>query len=443
MTNSLSELAIAYRSIETLSANPHNARTHSKHQIRQIADSLKAFGFTNPVLIDDKSTIIAGHGRVEAAKLLGIALVPTIRLENLSPNQIRAYVIADNRLAENAGWDKSILAIELQHLITIENDLEVTITGFEIPEIDLILQEASGKPDSDDLFDTDETDSAVTQSGDLWLLGKHRVLCGNALRQESYVTLMGSKRAAAVFVDPPYNVPIDGHATGNGSVRHREFQMASGEMSEAEFVAFLTTSLRLLVRYSAGSSVHFVCMDWRHMAELLAAGKQIYDVFLNLCVWTKNNGGMGSFYRSQHELIFVFRNGKRQHRNNVQLGQYGRNRTNVWEYPSVSTFSKQADENNLLALHPTVKPVALVADALLDCSARGDLVLDAFLGSGSTLIAAERVGRVCHGIEIDPVYVDVAIRRWQRHTGDYAIHAVTGKRFGDCANGHVEVPRAR
>ena len=443
MTNSLSELAIAYRSIETLSANPHNARTHSKHQIRQIADSLKAFGFTNPVLIDDKSTIIAGHGRVEAAKLLGIALVPTIRLENLSPNQIRAYVIADNRLAENAGWDKSILAIELQHLITIENDLEVTITGFEIPEIDLILQEASGKPDSDDLFDTDETDSAVTQSGDLWLLGKHRVLCGNALRQESYVTLMGSKRAAAVFVDPPYNVPIDGHATGNGSVRHREFQMASGEMSEAEFVAFLTTSLRLLVRYSAGSSVHFVCMDWRHMAELLAAGKQIYDVFLNLCVWTKNNGGMGSFYRSQHELIFVFRNGKRQHRNNVQLGQYGRNRTNVWEYPSVSTFSKQADENNLPALHPTVKPVALVADALLDCSARGDLVLDAFLGSGSTLIAAERVGRVCHGIEIDPIYVDVAIRRWQRHTGDYAIHAVTGKRFGDCANGHVEVPRAR
>ena len=219
MTNSLSELAIAYRSIETLSANPHNARTHSKHQIRQIADSLKAFGFTNPVLIDDKSTIIAGHGRIEAAKLLGIALVPTIRLENLSLNQIRAYVIADNRLAENAGWDKSILAIELQHLITIENDLEVTITGFEIPEIDLILQEASGKPDSDDLFDTDETDSAVTQSGDLWLLGKHRVLCGNALRQESYVTLMGSKRAAAVFVDPPYNVPIDGHATGNGSGR--------------------------------------------------------------------------------------------------------------------------------------------------------------------------------------------------------------------------------
>jgi hypothetical protein len=219
--------------------------------------------------------------------------------------------------------------------------------------------------------------------------------------------------------------------------------MASGEMSEAEFVAFLTTSLRLLVRYSAGSSVHYVCMDWRHMAELLAAGEQIYDAFLNLCVWTKNNGSMGSFYRSQHELIFVFRNGKGQHRNNVQLGQYGRNRTNVWEYPGVTNFGRQGEEGNLLALHPTVKPVALVADALLDCSARGDLVLDAFLGSGSTLIAAERVGRVCHGIEIDPIYVDVAIRRWQRHTGDHAIHAVTGKRFNDCANNALEVHDGR
>jgi len=394
--------------------------------------------FTHPVLVDSKSTVIAGHGRVAAAKLLGITLVPTIRIENLSADQIRAYVLADNRLAENAGWEKAILAIELQHLLTIESDFDVTITGFEIPEIDLILQEANGKPDSDDVFDINEIDQAVTQAGDLWLLGKHRVFCGNALRQESYATLMGSRRAAAVFVDPPYNVPIDGHASGNGSVRHREFQMASGEMSEAEFVAFLSTSLRLLVRHSAGGSLHYICMDWRHMGELLAAGKQIYDAFLNLCVWTKNNGGMGSFYRSQHELIFVFRNGKGQHRNNVQLGQYGRNRTNVWEYPSVNTLSKQTDEKNLLSLHPTVKPVALVADALLDCSARGELVLDAFLGSGSTLLAAERVGRICHGIEIDPIYVDVAIRRWQHHTGDCAIHAVTGKRFDDLAAAHGE-----
>ena len=429
----LPDLSIIYRAVGDLKPNPHNARTHSKHQIRQIAASIKAFGFTNPVLIDGNNTIIAGDGRVAAAKLLRLSLVPTIRLENLSPDQIRAYILADNRLAEKAGWDKSILAIELQHLLTIDDDFDVTITGFEIPEIDLIIGEATGKPDPDDSFAVAETDQLVTQLGDLWLLRKHRVLCGSALQQTSYATLMASRRADVVFIDPPYNVPIAGHASGNGSVQHREFQMASGEMSEAEFVAFLTTSLRLLTRYSTFGSVHFICMDWRHMGELVAAGRQIYDSLLNVCVWVKDNGGMGSFYRSQHELIFVFRNGKGQHRNNVQLGRFGRDRTNVWEYPGINTLSKQGDEGNLLALHPTVKPVALVADALLDCSARGDLVLDAFLGSGSTLIAAERIGRVCHGIEIDLIYVDTAIRRWQRYTGDQAIHAITGKRFNDLA----------
>ncbi len=245
-----------------------------------------------------------------------------------------------------------------------------------------------------------------------------------------------------MFIDPPYNVPIEGNVSGHGSIHHSEFAMASGEMNEAEFVAFLTTSLRLLARYSTNGSIHFICMDWRHSAELLAAGNQIYEALLNLCIWVKNNGGIGSFYRSRHELVFVFKNGKGPHRNNVMLGRFGRNRTNVWEYPSVSALSKQGDEGNLLALHPTVKPVALVADALLDCSARGDIVLDSFLGSGSTLIAAERVGRVCFGMEIEPLYIDVAIRRWQRHTGDLAIHAATGICFDEIA-GASEVDRGR
>jgi DNA modification methylase len=234
-----------------------------------------------------------------------------------------------------------------------------------------------------------------------------------------------------VFADPPYNVPIDGHATGNGSIRHRDFAMGSGGMTEAEFIDFLTMALRLVARHSKSGSIHFICMDWRHMGELLSAVKQIYGKLLNLCIWSKDNAGIGSLYRSRHELVFVFRNGKGRHRNNIQLGQYGRNRTNVWEYPNVNTLSRQGEEGNLLALHPTVKPVALVADALLDCSARGEVVLDSFLGSGSTLIAAERVGRTCFGIEIEPLYVDVAIRRWQKHTGDHAIHAFTGKRFDD------------
>jgi DNA modification methylase len=434
------DLAVVYQPIDALIPHPSNARTHSRHQIRQLADSIKVFGFTNPILVDHKNTIIAGHGRVAAAKSMGMDRVPTIRLENLSENEIRAYIIADNKLAERAGWDKEILAIELQHLMTLDSDLDITITGFEIPEIDLILEGAGKEQDPDDSFDVDEALQPITQPGDLWQLGKHRLFCGNALEPASYKALMHSRRASVAFLDPPYNVPIDGHATGSGSIHHREFAMASGEMNEAEYMGFLTRALSLVARHSTSGSVHFICVDWRHMSELLATGKQVYAKLLNLCVWVKDNGGLGSLYRSRHELIFVYTNVKDSHRNNVQLGKFGRNRTNVWEYAGINTLSRQGDEGNLLALHPTVKPVAMVADALLDCSGRGEIVLDSFLGSGTTLIAAERVGRVCYGIEIDPLYVDTAIRRWQKHTGDHALHATTGKRFDDIVS--VEVSRA-
>ncbi len=433
MNSQAAEMVITYQTVAELRSNPRNSRTHSRRQIRQIADSIKVFGFTNPILLDSSNTIIAGHGRVAAAKLLGISEVPTIRLENLSADQVRAYVIADNRLAQKAGWDKSILAIELQNLLIIDSDFDVTITGFEIPEIDLILTTDSSKPDPEEDFEEAKTGDAVTRPGDVWQLGRHRLLCGSAIERTSFSQLLGNKRADAVFVDPPYNVRIDGNVSGNGSIRHREFGMASGEMNEFEFITFLAASLGLLSRYSVAGSVHFVCMDWRHMSELLSAGRQVHESILNVCVWIKNNGGMGSFYRSRHELVFVYRKGSAQHRNNVQLGRFGRNRTNVWEYPSMNSLSKMSEEGNLLALHPTVKPVALVADALLDCSARGDLVLDSFLGSGSTLIAAERTGRVCYAMEIDPLYVDVAIRRWQKYTGDHAIQAVSGKSFDEIA----------
>jgi len=263
-------------------------------------------------------------------------------------------------------------------------------------------------------------------------------LCGSALQRESYSILMNGQQATVVFTDPLYNVPIAGHASGNGEVRHSDFQMASGEMNEFEFVSFLIKSLGLMARHSRNGSVHFVCMDWPHMGELHEAGNQVHDALLNICVWVKNVGGMGSFYRSQHEMIFVFRHGKAPHPNNVQLGRFGRNRTNVWEYLAINTLSKHGEEGNLLALHPTVKPVALIADALLDCSARGDAVLDGFLGSGSTLIAAERTGRCCYGIELDPMFIDTAIKRWQRHTGDYAIHVTTEKGFDETADERSE-----
>jgi DNA modification methylase len=435
------ELAVTYLPLDELKNNPHNSRTHNKRQLRLIADSIKAFGFTNPILIDQNNTIIAGHGRVAAARFLGMTEIPTIRVGNLSPDQIRAYVITDNRLAEKAGWDPSILAIELQHLSNVEIDFDITVTGFEIPEIDMLLSPADDKTDPADVVEVAESPEAVSQLGDLWQVGQHRILCGNSLEKDSYSQLLGSKRAAVVFCDLPYNLAIAGNVSGKGSIRHREFPMASGEMSEYEFTSFLSASLKQLAHYSAVGSVHFLCMDWRHLAELVAAGKAVYESLLNVCVWVKNNGGMGSFYRSRHELVFVFRSGKGKHRNNIQLGQYGRNRTNVWEYPGISTLSKNGDEGNLLALHPTVKPVALVADALLDCSARGDLVLDAFLGSGSTLIAAERTGRCCYGIELDPLYVDTAVRRWQRYTGDHAVHAVSGKRFDDIAAEKSEAER--
>jgi DNA modification methylase len=432
----LEQRSITYQPIARLKTNPNNARTHSKHQIRQIAESIRVFGFTNPVLVDRRNRIIAGHGRVEAAKLLGMTEVPTIRLEDLSEEQVRAYVIADNRLAENSGWDKSILAIELQYLTSLDCfDFDVTITGFEVPEIDLIL-DSQPKEEQDDPDDNipETTPETVTQAGDLWLLGRHRIVCDDVRSQSSLARLMESHHAALVFTDPPYNVVIDGNVSGKGTVKHGDFAMAVGEMSAEEFTQFLEDSLGMLARHSTSGAVHFVCMDWRHMGELLAAGARVYDTLLNLCVWAKDNGGQGSFYRSRHELVFVFRKGKWRYRNNIQLGRFGRYRTNVWEYPAVRGLSqRQSDEGNLLALHPTVKPVALIADAILDCSARGDLVLDGFLGSGSTLIAAERVGRVCYGVELDPKYVDVAIRRWQNYTGDAAVHAITGKQFNEIA----------
>jgi DNA modification methylase len=358
--------------------------------------------------------------------------IPTIRLDSLTPAQIRAYVIADNRIAAEAGWDKDILKIELQHLIS-EDQIDVSFTGFEVGEIDLIISGNADRntPDPDDQVAAVEAE-AVTQPGDLWQLGKHRIYCGDVRQESTLATLMGKRKADLVFTDPPYNVVIDGNVSGKGAIKHSDFAMAAGEMSPAEFRAFLEKSLGALARHSRQGSVHFVCIDWRHMGELIAAGDQVYDSLLKFCVWVKNNGGQGSLYRSRHELVFVFRNGKEQHRNNIQLGRFGRYRTNVWEYPAVRGLSQQQDEEgNLLAMHPTVKPVAMVADAILDCSAPGDLVLDGFLGSGSTLMAAQRVGRTCYGVELEPKYVDVAVRRWQKMTGEYAVLASTGTAFAE------------
>ena len=290
---------------------------------------------------------------------------------------------------------------------------------------------AEGNEDPADALPTSSASALVSRLGDLWALDRHRVFCGDALSVASYTTLMGGEKAAMVFIDPPYNVPIAGHASGLGSIRHEDFAMACGEMTEAEFTDFLARACALLAMHSVDGALHFVCMDWRHMQELLTAGKRAFSELKNLCVWVKDNGGMGSLYRSQHELVFVYKSGKGPHRNNVQLGQFGRYRSNVWQYPGANSFSRSTEEGNLLELHPTVKPVALVADAILDCSARADIVLDSFLGSGTTVIACERTGRICCGMELSPIYVDTVIRRWQAFTGKSAIHATSGRSFNE------------
>jgi DNA modification methylase len=428
-------LAIVYRPIAALKPDPTNPRRHSKKQIRQIADSIKTFGFNVPVLIDAELKIIAGHGRVLACRDLGWNEVPTISLDHLTGAQVRAFMIADNRLSEIASWDDRLLAEQLKDLSLIGLDFSLEVTGFEIGEIDLRIGSLDDPtaPSSDpaDAVPQAPSGPAVSKLGDLWSLGSHRVLCGNVLDIAASRTLMGEHRAAMVFTDPPYNVPIDGHATGLGAIHHRSFAMAAGEMSRPGFAVFLSTSLRHLAAFSAAGALLYVCIDWRHLGELLAAGREADARLENLCVWVKDNAGMGSLYRSQHELILVFKTGRGRHRNNVQLGRFGRSRSNVWHHPGVNSFSRKTEEGNLLALHPTVKPVALVADAILDCTTHGDIVLDGFLGSGTTVIAAERTGRRCYGLELDPGYVDTIIRRWQALTGGVARRADSGRSFED------------
>ena len=425
-----------------LVVDPRNPRKHSDQQIKQIARSIDTFGFNVPILIDRNNNVLAGHGRLLACQKLGRREVPAIRLD-LTEAEARAFMIADNRLADLAAWDERLLAGALNDLSELKLDFSIEATGFTMGEIDLRIEglstESQEADERADAIPPPGQQIPLSKTGDLWLLRDHRVYCGTALDARSYETLMQGMRAAMVFTDPPYNVPIHGHASGLGAIHHREFAMASGEMNEAEFVSFLALTCALLVCHSVDGSIHFVCTDWRQAGNLIVAGKASYSELKNICVWTKHNAGMGSFYRSQHELIFVFKAGRGAHQNNIQLGQYGRHRSNVWSYPGANSFSRATDEGHLLALHPTVKPVRLVADAILDCSTRGDVILDSFLGSGTTLIAAERVGRICHGIEIDPLYVDTAIRRWQSYTGDSAVHAVTGKRFGEEAAGVAEM----
>ncbi len=431
-------LKVELRPIGTLRPAARNARRHSEKQIEQVAASIQHFGFTNPIIIEADGTIVAGHARFEASKVLDIVDLPTIQITHLTSDELRAYRLADNKIAENAEWDSEILRLEFEELVEIEARYDVEITGFSVTEIDLLLDMSPAEAKLEERPVLDRKDVPGVERGDGWVLGSHRLLCEDSRDPASFERLMGAEHARMVFSDPPFNVKIDGYVGGLGNTKHAEFAMASGEMSEGQFTDFLQVVFANAATHSIDGAIHYQCMDWRHMGEMLGAGRAVYSGLQNLCTWVKDNGGMGSFYRSQHELVFVWKVGEAPHLNTVQLGRNGRYRTNVWNYRGATKTGPDAE----LALHPTVKPVTMIMDAIKDTSKRGEIVLDLFGGSGSTLIAAHKTGRRARLIEYEPGYCAVTIRRWQKIARGKAVLEATGETFADVyARRNAEIDR--
>ncbi len=435
-----SRLQIEYLSVGSLTPDPKNARKHSSKQIAKLAQIIDKFGFSTPIIHDEAGMILAGHARLAAAKSLGMTEVPGIRLSHLNGAEKKALAIADNAMTDASAFDDKILREVLIDLTGL--DFDVGLTGLDVGVIDFLIDgpagEAAADP-ADQVEDPTRTAPAVSQLGDLWALGSHKLVCGDALDGAAYEALLGSERAEMIITDPPFNVRVNGHVSGLGKHQHPEFAMASGEMTDEQFRTFLAGYMRLVVSYSCDGSIHLHFIDWRHLRLMLEAGDGIYPEVKNLCVWNKTNSGMGSLWRSKHELVVAFKNGTAPHINNVELGKHGRHRSNVWEYSGANSFSATRDQD--LEAHPTVKPIALVADAMRDCSRRGKIVLDPFMGSGTTILAAQRSGRRAAGIEIDPYYVDTAIRRWQRDTGKAATLVGDGRTF-DAIERERAVPSA-
>lgn len=428
--NHKNSLEIVYLKATAIKPSPHTARQHSAAQRRKLKNILRQFGQVVPLPLDATTdTLIDGHAVFDTLVELGHEEIAVVQLENRSEPEIRALRLALNRVAQDAVWDDAKLRGEFEYLISVGFDLD--LSGFDTVEIDMALSidaPTANIVEEEALNDlSPAAGPSAAKPGDVFRLGDHLIGCGDARDATFIHDLVGAKTVACLFSDPPYNVKIDGFVSGLGKTRHREFSMGVGEMSREQFVAFLSATVAAIKPVLADGAILYLCMDWRHGNELCEAVAQNGPEQKNLCVWVKSNAGMGSFYRSQHELIYVFKHGEAPHQNNFGLGAGGRTRSNVWQYRGVNAFGK--DRMNLLAVHPTVKPVAMIADALRDVTRRGDVVLDVFLGSGSTLIAAEETGRICFGVELDPLYVDAAIRRWQKRTGKDAVHAVSGETF--------------
>ena len=408
--------------IALIIASNKSLRKHSQKQLQKLINAIKKFGFTNPILIDKKLKIIAGELRLLAAKKLGFCQIPVIILEDLTDEEAEAIRILDNRIAEDSEWNYANLQEVIENLGKF--DISFEDLGFETVDYDKIFLNSDSEESevkNSEQENADWLDANIPKKAnlwDLWRLGDNFILCANSLLQKAFKILMQGELAQIVITDPPYNCKIKGHVCGSGKIKHDEFAMASGEMTEAEFAEFISGFMQHLVKFSFDGSLHYIFMDWRNINILLTQGKKYYTELKDIAIWDKGQGGMGSMYRSQHEMIPIFKNGEAKHQNHIQLGKYGRYRTNVWNYPGVRATNPESLE--LLKLHPTVKPVSMLHDILLDTSSKNDIVLDCFGGSGSTLLAAERCKRRARLIEIDPRYVDVCIYRWEKETGKTA-----------------------
>lgn len=424
-------MVVEYIAVSELKSHPRSPYILKPLDERTAGKVMEVRDFEQPLVIDRTNTVLIGEIFFRAAKRLGRETVPVIRVEHLSETEALEMSVAYQRLNELGEWDRQQLAV-LNFEFEIElPGYEPEHIGFEVGEMDLIVGEQAGEPE-DEAVDEFSSNVAVSEIGDVWTLGKHRIVCADSTDPATFVKFMaGVSPAALVFTDPPFGCAINGFVARAG--RHREFVMGSGEMSPDELLAFFTAFIAALLPHLKAGAVVEIVIDWRSLHLLLRAAEPLLGPLINLAVWAKDRPGQGSFLRSQHELVLIFKHGKGRFRNNVQLGRHGRGRSNVWSYPSAKTASTGSDEGNLLKHHPTPKPVRLVADAILDVTKRGDIVIDAFLGSGTTLIAAEKVGRVCHGVELDPLYVDLAIRRWQAWSGEQAVLEGTGETFAEIA----------
>lgn len=434
----MKDLTIQTVKLTDIRVYKNNPKLHNKAQVAKIRESIRKFGFINPVLLDENMEIIAEHGRVAAATEAGMTDVPAIILSHLTDAQKRAYRIADNKLTELGKWSVELLKLELEKIESSCEDMDLSVTGFDSIELDTMFnadttKAADAKTNAVPYIPENEI---ITRPDDIWQIGPHRIICGNSLDTDTFTNLMGNDLADMILQDPPFNVPVNGHVCGAGTVKHKEFVMASGEMSPDEFTEFLRQNFALCAKFSRSGALHYNFMDWRHKGEIVAAGRASFTDFINMCVWVKSSGGMGSLYRSQHELCFIFRNGKVSHTNNVELGRHGRYRTNVWQYAGVNAFGRHKGD---IRMHPTVKPVEMLQDAILDVTRRGEIVLDSFLGSGSTLIAAHKAHRICRGIEYEPLYIDTTIRRFQNLFGIDAVHIQSGKTYNELLKAKGEI----